>query len=449
MIFSGILPWNLISIHTTSQCGIINNMKLIIYAVILSLFSLNWLCFKLQLIPRYVTWFPELVSLLILPYIIFTAVRKKSFNFSFKYIVCILVFVLTMILSFILNSVSPGVMFSGMRIYLRYIPFFLLPAVWDISEKEFKRLLIFIFVLMCVQLPVVLYQRFIKYSSSLSGDPMGGTLGAFTSGVLSVLILLVLCVYIALYLKNRISFLPFIIGFFILFLPATMNETKITFVLLPFCFLIPSVVGKINLRKTARVFMLFLVMAVSMLVLKTVYDHFQVKRWGYGITTFMEKKNRLKNYADARLNPVYRTLEKISADPVFFLFGVGAGNASSSFSGEGMNGKYLQEMTQGRKVAAGVVILAWELGLVGLSTLFMLFLFILTDAIKLSKADNLYGALGLGMVSVTLMFGVTSLYFNLAQVKVINIVFWLFAGFVVRQVSLAAKRDNAPNEWAL
>ena len=251
-------------------------MKFLVYLTILGLFSLDWLCFKLHLVPRYVTWLPELSSLLILPYIIFTAVRKRSFNFNLKYILCILAFLLTMFLSFVLNSVAPGVMFAGMRIYLRYIPFFLLPAVWDISEKEFKRLLIFIFVLMCLQLPVVFYQRFIKYSHSISGDPMGGTLGASTSGALSVLILLVLAVYIALYLKNCISFLPFIIGFFIVLLPATMNETKITFFLLPFCFLIPSLVGKINLRKVVRVFMLFLVITISMVVLKNIYDHFQV-----------------------------------------------------------------------------------------------------------------------------------------------------------------------------
>lgn len=424
-------------------------MKLIIYAVILSLFSLNWLCFKWQLIPRYVTWFPELVSLLILPYIIFTAVRKKSFNFSFKYIVCILVFILVMILSFILNSVSPGVMFSGMRIYLRYIPFFLLPAVWDISEKEFKRLLIFIFVLMCAQLPVVLYQRFIKYNTALSGDPMGGTLGANTSGVLSVLILLVLCVYVALYLKNRISFLPFIVGFFVVFLPTTMNETKITFALLPFCFLISSVIGKTDLRKMARILMLFLVMAVSLVVLKNIYDHFQMKRWEYGITTFMEQKGRLKHYADARLNPIYKTLDKISSDPVFFLFGVGAGNASSSFSGEAMSGKYLLEMSQGGRVVAGIVVLAWEIGFVGLFTGFVLFSFLIWDSLKLSQEDSLYGAVALGMVSVVLMFGVTSLYFNLVQVKVINILFWLFAGFVVRQAAISGGRANPPNEWAL
>ncbi|MEW6428837.1 MAG: hypothetical protein AB1568_12480 [Thermodesulfobacteriota bacterium] len=413
-------------------------MRILLYLTILGLFSLDWLSFKLGIVPRYVTWFPELAALVILPYVIFTAVRKRAFHSHAKYLCCIFAFLLAIFLGFVANGVGSGVMFSGMRIYLRYIPFFLLPAVWDVTEKELKRLLLFIFGLMILQLPVVLYQRFVKYSASISGDPMGGTLGANTSGTLSVLILLVLAVYISMYLKNRISFVIFLLGFAMVLLPVTMNETKITFVLLPVCFLIPSMIGRVDAGKIGKIILLFVLLTSSMFAVKTVYDHFQTKRWGYGITDFFQNRKHVEKYADARLAPIVNTLKRIGGDPVFFLFGVGAGNASSSFTGEGMSGKYLQEMTKGWKVASGIVVLAWEIGFVGLFLGGVILLFLFFDARKLSREDSLFGALGLGMTSVTLMFAVASLYCNLVQAKVVNVLFWLVAGLVVQRLNRGA-----------
>jgi uncharacterized membrane protein (Fun14 family) len=197
-------------------------------------------------------------------------------------------------------------MFAGMRVYLRYIPFFLLPAVWNISDVQLCRLLKFVLLLAFTQLPVVIYQRFVKYSTSISGDPMGGTLGASTSGVLSVFLLLCIACYISFYLKNEIKFKTFIVGFFILFLPTTMNETKITFILLPLCFILPLIFGSANKKNLKKVIVLFGIMVISTIVLKSIYDYFIVKRWGYGIINFASTEGRLKSYADMRLIPLLK-----------------------------------------------------------------------------------------------------------------------------------------------
>ena len=104
-----------------------------------------------------------------------------------------------------------------------------------------------------MQLPVVVWQRFIKYAAIQGGDPMGGTLGHGTSGVLSLFLLIVLSFLVAFYLKKRIPFWFFIISLFIVFLPTTMNETKITFILLPLSLLIPAIFLKSQRRKISKI----------------------------------------------------------------------------------------------------------------------------------------------------------------------------------------------------
>lgn len=416
-------------------------MKIFIYFLLLNLFSADWLVHKLNVLPSEVAWFPELASLCTVIYICFQAARKKVFYIKFKYLICIGLFLLSMLCGFILNNVGSGVMFAGMRTYLRYIPFFLLPAVWKISDQQFRGLLKFIFFLASLQLPVVIYQRFVKYSTSLSGDPMGGTLGASTSGVLSVFLLLCLALYIAFYLKDQIPFFKFIIGFSILLLPTTMNETKITFFLLPVCFILPLIFGKVNKKKIKKIMALFGVMVLALFSLKTIYDFFVVKRWGHGFVGFIQEEGRLQSYADMRLIPLVETLKRALSDPVFFFFGVGAGNASTSFSAQ-MTGAYANTLVSLGIVLLGTIILLWEIGFAGIFILLICLFMVFRDAIKLSRKENMYGALGLAMVCMIPIYCVVAFYNNLVDAQVINIPFWLLAGFVAQQSSMISEKNE-------
>jgi CRISPR/Cas system-associated protein endoribonuclease Cas2 len=332
-------------------------------------------------------------------------------------------------------------MFSGMRIYLRYIPFFLLPTVWTIDEKELKRFLKFILVLAFLQFPVVVYQRFFKYSSSLSGDPMGGTLGENTSGVLSVLLLLVLSFYIILYLKEHINFIQFIIGASILIMPTTMNETKITFVLLPVAFILPLFFGGVDKKKLGKVITIFIYASLAFIILRVIYDHFIIKRWGYGITDFLIDQKRLKAYIDFRLEPILKTIKIAVEDSFFFIFGVGAGNASTSFTTM-MSGAYVDEFARIGKIPLGITVLIWELGFFGVMTLSLFLFFLFIDAFRLSKLGrNFTQTLGLSMTIIIPIYSVTVLYFDLVQVLVLNCLFWLLCGFIAKEAnSLYYKR---------
>jgi hypothetical protein len=271
---------------------------------------------------------------------------------------------------------------------------------------------------------------------------MGGTLGANTSGTLSVFLLLVLAFYIASYLRGQINLLQFSLGAIVLLLPTSMNETKITFALLPVCFILPLLFGVVEKKKIGRMLWLICFAGLAIISLKTIYDFFVVKRWGYGIGEFVQMQGRLEGYADYRLVPIIKTLERALNDPVAFFFGVGAGNASPSFTPQ-MAGEYSTVLSSLNLAHLGVVDLLWEVGFAGISVIVLCLAMVFLDALKISKSgEGLPRVIGLAMVSIIPIYCATSAYFNITQVIIVNIPFWLLCGFVAKHSYLHKQTQN-------
>ena len=95
----------------------------------------------------------------------------------------------------------------------------------------------------------------------------------------------------------------------------------------------------------------------------------------------------------------------------------------------------------------GMIVLIWEIGFVVISILFVLLCFIFKDSIRLSERKRLlYAELCLGMVCVTPIYGVLTLYYNLVPAQIINIIFWMVAGFLVLQVSVYSYSNKKNNK---
>ena len=81
--------------------------------------------------------------------------------------------------------------------------------------------------------------------------------------------------------------------------------------------------------------------------------------------------------------------------------------------------------------------LIWKINFVEIFILFILLFFIFKVSIRLSERERLlYAGLGLIMVCVTPIHWVLTLYGNLFHTQVVNIIFWMVAGFVVQQLSV-------------
>ncbi|RLG20511.1 hypothetical protein DRN77_07590 [Methanosarcinales archaeon] len=115
-----------------------------------SVFSLSFLD-RLGIVPHSATWLPDLITIGMSFIIALMFGINKGIYIDKKYLILILLYLTVIFLSILLNSVSSGNIFLGFRAYLKHLPFFLLPAVYPFTEKEFKRQLMVILPLLLLQ----------------------------------------------------------------------------------------------------------------------------------------------------------------------------------------------------------------------------------------------------------------------------------------------------------
>ena len=176
---------------------------LFVYLLIVSVFFFDYLHKELKLLPRAITWLPELLSIAVMFLVLLRFALLKKLALDIKYIILIMLFILILLASSLLNLSNPGVVIIGIRIYLKSMPFFLLPAVLNVNNEVLKTQLKFIFPLLLLQCPVALYQRFIQYGLTANGDFIRGTLN--TSSVLSISLISAIAILNGLYQKKIIK----------------------------------------------------------------------------------------------------------------------------------------------------------------------------------------------------------------------------------------------------
>jgi hypothetical protein len=418
-------------------------IKYILYLLISSLFILDWLFLKHGIGIREMTWIPEFISILIAVLIPFrTAVTKES-HLPLKYTFLLIIYLAHIGIGLLLNDVSGWTVLAGLRNYTKFIPIFLVTLIFPLTEHEFKKIILFVLILAMIQLPVVLWQRFVTYAASISGDPMGGTLGNSASGVLSIFLLIIISFLVSFYFKEEISLRVFLISLAAAFIPTTLNETKITFILLPFAFIFPALFIKAKRKTIFRVMLVAIVFFGSFFILQNIYNYFQQKKWGYGIETFIAMPGRLENYSRVRLDPIKYSFPNAMKNARFLFFGRGAGNVSEGFTKK-LSGKYLNE---GRYYGSGNVSFTqfiWEIGIFGTVLFFLFPFFIFCDAAKLCKKDGLIGAFSLGMVSFAFFFSISSFYTKTFTQNIFMYIFFLAAGYMTSQQH--AQADNEENQ---
>jgi len=375
------------------------------------------------------TWIPEFIAIFIAISIPFRTATSKQTRLPLKYSMLLTLYLLHILIGFFLNQVAGFTMLAGLRIYTKFIPIFLVPLIYPFTESAFKKIILWIFALSMLQFPVVVWQRFFKYATSLSGDPMGGTLGMSTSGVLAIYLIIIISFLVAFYFKEEISLPVFLLSSAAAFIPITLNETKISFILLPFAFIFPALFIRGKREVIIRVLLVLLLFTVSFTALKGVYDHFSKKRYGYGITGFVTLPGIMEKYNKTRILPIKYAFVKASEEPRFVFFGRGAGNVSEGFTRE-LSGKYVEE---GRRYGMGItfVKLMWELGMMGTILFYLFLFFVFWDAVKFCKQDGVSGAFALGMVSGTFFLGISTFYTFTLDSNVLIFMFFLAAGQLV------------------
>ena len=414
-------------------------MNKLVYLLFLSVFFLDFFHFDLGIVPRSATWLPEMLAIFTCLVVALRFACKEKPAIHPKYVTLILLYSTIILIGIILNNTPEGSIIIGIRVYFKHLPFFLLPAVYDFSEEQFKKQLQFILPLLILQCPLTVYQRLFQYGWERTGDLITGTL--MGSGILSITMLCSIAVIFALYLKKQIGLMFFLITACCLFLPTTLNETKVTLILLPLALVLPAFLfqGEGGSKiKSLLLMALFGILFISAFI--PIYEHFLKPTTGYSILDFFQTKGEIGKYLYKgvegkqgenirRGDAIVIAYKDLSKDSLSLAFGLGMGNVTDSYFSS-LHGKHTEKLQYAAEMLT-VTHLFWELGLLGVIVYVTFFFFLFRDALLLRKSDDIFGSFALGWCAVIVMIGLCCMgYTNIMHPNVINLMFWYFSGLV-------------------
>ena len=390
---------------------------MIIYILFLAIFSLDYLGGTLGLLPRIFTWLPEILSGLVAIQVVFMIIRRRAIDLSVKYILLFSVLLVLIMSSVIANGVQPGAVFASIRGYLKYLPFFFLPLVISISDEKLRKQINFLFILILMQVPISILQRFFIHSGLKTGDIVMGTVG--NSSVLTIVCLSSIAILIAFYFNRLISLKKLILLVVLCLIPPSINETTVTIFMLPIAFLIPFFLYMRHAENKAGLVLMLSVGMFAMVGFGVVYDQLYGHRWGGSILNIVTDPDQLSGFLSkddlseksdgriegdvGRFDSILLAWNYIYKYPTKLLMGVGMGNALESFSDK-LIGEYnlIYRIKGGQNTSLSHLL--WEFGVLGTLLIFMLFFYILRDTYVLINSNNrLYSALSLGWAAVVVL----------------------------------------------
>jgi len=413
------------------------NLEKTIYLLFLGILFLDWLSEKWFLIPRQITWLPEVLSIIVLLYLILASAKFKRAPFKAPYILVYLFAGLTF-LGIILNKVDVPVAIAGVRNHLKFLPFFLLPFYYEFSDEFMEKFIKFLLFFSFLQCPVAVLQRLLYETHS--GDPVGGTLGAHTSGTLSIFCSFIIIFWTAYYFKYQLTSGKYLLGLFLLFLPMGLNETKITMFLIPVIFVSIMFFIPEAKRKTKYFVFIFISVAVLFGTYRGVYNYYYARTFERRIDTYITNPEKALDYIYYRkytksgtLNRIPQIIfayDKIDDDPKHFLFGVGAGNASDSFFSRGVGQYYITYKPLGiDNIFIGNML--WEYGMLGTLLYFFIGIFMFFKVFSLRRMRGIKGTITIGFLGVSVVLLLSTVYLNTMRVNLYLYLYWFLAGYLM------------------
>ena len=113
-------------------------MNFLLIVTFISLFSVDYLANNLQVIPQKLFLLPEGMAAAAMIIVVLAGISRRQLDMAPKYAIFLAWFILTVAAGLILNHVDSLVAISGFRIYLKSLPFFLLPLVYSFSDRQIR-----------------------------------------------------------------------------------------------------------------------------------------------------------------------------------------------------------------------------------------------------------------------------------------------------------------------
>jgi hypothetical protein len=439
-------------------------MQALVIALLLQILFVEYLIDSHALLPRYAILMPEILSAIAMLVVLVRIMGGARVAFDWRYGVFLAALLFTMTFGYVVQDVPDGAMLAGARSYLKFLPFFLLPAVHRFTPQQLQTQMVLLFAIALAETPLALYQRFVEFADSMhTGDPVRGTLT--TSSALSMFLVATIGGAVVFYLRGRLRLAALVAVCAWLFIPTTINETKATILLLPIALLAPAFLMPRKVRLMGKLLPILGVglLAGSAFVLSynTLIQHGE---YGGPLGEFFTSGESLRYYLYTgaantdqpyvgRFDSIELALEYIGQDPYKLAFGFGAGNVSESFLPE-FAGRYADYFVRFGVGQTQITTFLWELGVVGLCTFLFLFYLITRDALTLARSDDSAAHLGqIWTVAMIIMtFGL--LYKSVFSMNDFGYLFYYFSGIVASRAVTVRERapsraSQVPASWRL
>jgi hypothetical protein len=436
----------------------------LVIALLLQILVVEYLIESRGLLHPYAILVPEVLSAIAMLVVLLRIMGGARVDFDWRYGVFIVALLFTLLVGYMVQDVPDGAMLAGARSYLKFLPFFLLPAVHRFTPKQLQAQLVLVLALALMQMPLAVYQRFVEFAASMhTGDPVKGTLT--TSSAMSMFMVAVIAGCVTFYLRGRLSLRALIVLCVCLFLPTTINETKATLLLLPFALLVPAMLmpGRARhlLRKIAPVLGVgFAAVTAFVLVYNSLIQYREyagpISEYFTSETVWYYLYTGAANTDQAyigRFDSIEIALEHTSQNPLKLAFGYGAGNVSESFLPE-FAGRYWPYFTRFDVGATQITTFLWEIGLVGLAVYLYLFALVARDAVTLARSNDAAAPLGQIWTVAVLVMTFALVYKSVFSMNDFGYLFWYFSGVVASRAAAvrhaARKRvTRAPAAWRM
>jgi hypothetical protein len=408
--------------------------------------------------PPIFHFLPEVFSGVVFLYVLIAGTADRFRSVAPKYWLVGGALLFEVLCGVINNDPGAGPLISGMRISFKAAPLFFLGAVLPTTEMQLKRQFGLVLGLSFLQLPVAIFQRWVVFSSERwTGDEVRGTI--MDSGVLSMFLICVGMVVTGFLLKRRLGLLRYAMLFLLLLFPTTINETKVTVVLVPLGLFVTLIMGADPGKRLRYAGMGMGVLIVFGAIFVPVYNQMEVLNpHAVKIEDFFTDEKTLTHYlvshkADHkegvgtthfvhRGDAITLPLKYLAKDPVTLAFGLGLGNVSPSTIGKNFEGPYFNLFASFLTISFAYFLL--EFGVLGITLIGILNWMIFLDALAVARRDDtLTGALAAGWPGVVAIFMVAMFYNAFHYFASVTYLYWYFSGVICAR-RMALQRATAP-----
>lgn len=395
-------------------------------------------------IPNALGWITEVMAIVFIPVILVCLAVNKKFYAPYHYLVMVSLSLFIVAISFLYNQSEASALILGLRHHFKWLPFFLLPIVYNFTEKDIRKILWLVCAFFIIQAPLSFLQCFVWYVSR-SGDDVRGTLG--TSAVLSVMLISGIAIVYSLFLTKHIKLRLFITLAGIFLIPTMLNETKGSFILLPLAIIISTLLfGDKNIfHKFKKIISSCMILGIFLFLFINAYRFIYSDRQGADVTELYQREMEGGGYLYygeekamvrigkgleiGRLDSIMFAIKNISKDPGTFFFGIGVGNAIPTKLSFLKTGNNEVSMYEPAKTTISNVI--WEMGFAGLILYLGLLVIMFKDIFVMRGQRDFVRVFCLGWCSVIGVRLLTLFYINVLYMNAYDQIFWLLSGIVL------------------